>query len=179
MRIAERRADVCPGGWRGRQTAATQRRFSPWWRRPAYLRARWRTVRNVSCPVTDLRNGFQIHGEWRSCQNSENGLGDFEKLISPQERQQIIAGGKTVLDEVKAGHSFTYAFDTLKDLTHNEKKCGVGILPISKRLKPRPTPNWNVATQNSASLIQLRIGTLDAGKLNLGVATNQFRKKNC
>ena len=38
---------------------------------------------------------------------------DLQKVLSPEERERVMQGGKTVLAEFKAGHSFAYAFNAL------------------------------------------------------------------
>ena len=86
-------------------------------------------------------------------------------------------GGKTVLAEFKAGHSFAYAFDTLTDLSDNEKNAVSVYLAEKEGNKVQAGTNWNALTQKEASVFQIRIGTLEAGKLALGPALfNTLRK---
>src|SRR5271157_600549 len=41
---------------------------------------------------------------------------DLEKVLSPEERKRVVEGGKTLLDQFKAGHNLTDALNTLNGL---------------------------------------------------------------
>ncbi|MGP8200361.1 MAG: hypothetical protein ACLQU4_12770 [Limisphaerales bacterium] len=102
---------------------------------------------------------------------------DLGKVMSPEEHERLMQGGKTVLAEFKAGHSFAYAFDTLTNLSDNEKNAVSVYLAENEGNKVQAGTNWNVLTQKEASVFQIRIGTLEAGKLALGPALfNTLRK---
>ncbi|MGD0813436.1 MAG: hypothetical protein ABSA83_07520 [Verrucomicrobiota bacterium] len=93
---------------------------------------------------------------------------DLEKIISPEERERLTQGGKTVLAEFNAGHSFAYAFETLTNLSENEKNAVSVYLAENEGNKVQAGTNWNVLTQKDASVFQIRIGTLEEGKLTVG-----------
>ena len=102
---------------------------------------------------------------------------DIQKFLSLEERQRIEQGGKTVLDELKAGHNLDSAFNALADLGDYEKNA-VGIyLAESEETKEKAGTNWDALQQKEANVIQIRIGTLEDGKLLLGPPViNSLRK---
>jgi hypothetical protein len=93
---------------------------------------------------------------------------DLEKVISPEERDRLMQGGKTVLAEFKAGHALANAFDTLTNLIDNEKNAVSLYIAENEGNKLHAGTNWNVIIQKEASVIQIRIGTLEEGKLSFG-----------
>jgi hypothetical protein len=102
---------------------------------------------------------------------------DLEKVISPEERQRVAQGGKTVLDEFKAGHSYADAFNALTGLGDYEKSAVAVYLAEREGTKDQAGTNWDALQQKEASVIQIRIGTLEEGKLALGPPLiNSLRK---
>jgi hypothetical protein len=89
-------------------------------------------------------------------------------VISIEEKERIAQGGKTVLDEFKAGHSFTDAFNALTNLGDLEKNAVAVYLAKREGTKEQAGTNWDALQQKEASVVQIRIGTLEEGKLALG-----------
>lgn len=102
---------------------------------------------------------------------------DLQKVISPEERERIAQGGKTVLAEFKAGHSLADALKALTALGDYEKNAVAAYLAESEGTKEQAGTNWDALQQIEASVIQIRIGTLEEGKLALGPPLiNSLRK---
>ncbi|MGA2556329.1 MAG: hypothetical protein ABSG04_08645 [Verrucomicrobiota bacterium] len=102
---------------------------------------------------------------------------DLEKVISPEERERVLAGGKALLDQFKAGHSLTDAFNTLNGLGDYEKNAAAVYLAQIEGIKEQAGTNWDDLRQKEASMIQIRIGALEEGKLALGPPLlNSLRK---
>jgi hypothetical protein len=93
---------------------------------------------------------------------------DLEKVISPEECERIVQGGQKVREERKAGHSFAYAFNALTNLGDNEKNAVSAYLAESEGTKEQVGANWDVLPQKVASLFQMRVGTLDRGRVMFG-----------
>jgi hypothetical protein len=93
---------------------------------------------------------------------------DLQKLLPPQDCRRIAQGGKTVLDEFKSGHNLTDALNALTGFEDSEKDAVSVYLAQSEGIKERVGTNWDALREKEVSLIQLRIGTLDAGKLSFG-----------
>jgi hypothetical protein len=95
---------------------------------------------------------------------------DMQKLLPPQDCERVEQGGKTVLEAFKAGHNFPEAFDGLTGFEDNEKNAVAVFLAQSPGTKEVVGTNWDVLQQGEANVIQIRIGTLDAGKLSFGAS---------
>jgi hypothetical protein len=93
---------------------------------------------------------------------------DLQKVLSPEECQRVAQGGKTVLDEFKAGHNLADALSALNGLSDNEKNAVPVYLAESEGTKEQAGTNWDALKKKEASVMQIRIGTLEAGKLALG-----------
>jgi len=93
---------------------------------------------------------------------------DVDKVLSAEERERVVAGGKTVLEQFKAGHSLTDALNTLTSLGDYEKNAVAVYLAQKEGTKEQAGINWDDLRQKEASLIQIRIGRLEEGKLALG-----------
>jgi hypothetical protein len=93
---------------------------------------------------------------------------DLQKVLSPEECQRVAQGGRIVLDEFKAGHSFTDAFNALTNMGDYEKNAVAAYLVEREGTKEQAGTNWDALQQKEASVLQLRIGTLEEGKLALG-----------
>jgi hypothetical protein len=93
---------------------------------------------------------------------------DLQKVLSPEERQRIVEGGKTVLDEFKAGRNLTDALNTLTAVRDYEKDAVAAYLVERAGTKEQAGTNWDALRQKEASVVQIRIGTLEDGKLALG-----------
>jgi hypothetical protein len=102
---------------------------------------------------------------------------DLEKVLAPEERQRVVEGGKTVLDQFKAGHNLTDALNSLTGLGDYEKNVVAVYLAQNEGTQTQAGTNWDNLRQKEASLIQIRIGTLAEGKLALGPPLlNSLRK---
>ena len=102
---------------------------------------------------------------------------DLQKVISPEERERVMQGGKTVLDEFKAGHSLADALKALTGLGDYERNAVAVYLAESEGTKEQAGTNWDALQQIEASVLQIRIGTLEEGKLALGPPLiNSLRK---
>ncbi len=102
---------------------------------------------------------------------------DLQKVLSPEERQRVAQGGKTVLDQFKAGHNLDAAFNALSGLGDYEKNAVAAYLAESEGTKEQAGTNWDALQQKEASVLQIRIGTLEEGKLALGPPLiNSLRK---
>jgi hypothetical protein len=102
---------------------------------------------------------------------------DLQKVLSPEECQRVAQGGKTVLDQFKAGHNLTDALNTLTGLGDYEKNAVAVYLAESEGTKEQAGTNWDALQQKEASVLQIRIGTLEEGKLALGPPLiNSLRK---
>jgi hypothetical protein len=93
---------------------------------------------------------------------------DLEKALSPEEREHVVEGGTTLLDQLKAGHNLTDALNTLTGLGEYEKNAVVVYLAQAAGTKQQAGTNWDELRQKEASLIQIRIGLLEGGKVTLG-----------
>jgi hypothetical protein len=93
---------------------------------------------------------------------------DLEKVIAPEERERVAQGGKTVLEELKAGHNLADALKALTNLNDHEKNAVAAYLVESEGTKEQAGTNWDALQQVEASVLQIRIGTLEQGKLALG-----------
>jgi hypothetical protein len=93
---------------------------------------------------------------------------DLQKVISPEECQRVAQGGKTVLDEFKAGHSLADALKALTSLGDYEENAVAVYLAEKEGTKEQAGTNWDALQQIEASVLQIRIGTLEEGKLALG-----------
>jgi hypothetical protein len=102
---------------------------------------------------------------------------DLETVISPEERERVVEGGKALLDQFKAGHNLTGALKTLNGLGDYEKNAVAVYLAQNEGTKEQAGTNWDNLRQKEASMIQIRIGTLEEGKLALGPPLlNSLRK---
>ena len=102
---------------------------------------------------------------------------DLEKVISPEERERVVEGGKALLDQFKAGRNLTSALKTLNGLGEYEKNAVAVYLAQNEGTKEQAGTNWDNLRQKEASMIQIRIGTLEEGKLALGPPLlNSLRK---
>jgi hypothetical protein len=93
---------------------------------------------------------------------------EMQQLLPPQDCQRIIEGGKTVLEAFKAGHSFNGAFDDRSGFDDGEKNAVAVYLTQTQGAKETAGANWDALQEKEAHVIQIRIGTLDAGKLTFG-----------
>jgi hypothetical protein len=102
---------------------------------------------------------------------------DMDKLISAEERERVVAGGKTVLDQLKVGHSLADALNNLPGLGDFEIDAVAVYLAQAEGIKePAGTNRYNLR-QKEASMIQIRIGRLEEGKVTLGPPLlNSLRK---
>jgi Tol biopolymer transport system component len=111
------------------------------------------------------------------CEAKKQSWKDMEKVISPEERERVVEGGKAVLDQLKAGHNLTDALNTLSDLGDYEKSAVAVYLAQKEGTKEQAGTNWDDLRQRDASMVQIRIGTLEDGKLALGPPLlNSLRK---
>jgi hypothetical protein len=102
---------------------------------------------------------------------------DLEKVISLEERERVVEGGKALLDQFKAGHNLTDALNTLNGLSDYEKNAVAVYLAQNEGTKEQAGVNWDDLRQKEASMIQIRIGTLEEEKLTLGPPLlNSLRK---
>ncbi len=93
---------------------------------------------------------------------------DLQKVLSPEECQRVAQGGKTVLDEFKAGHSYPDAFNALTGLGDYEKSAVAVYLAEREGTKEQAGTNWDALQKMEAMVLQIHIGTLEQGKLALG-----------
>ena len=93
---------------------------------------------------------------------------DLQKVTSPEECQRVAQGGKTVLDEFKAGHSYPVAFNALTGLGDYEKGAVAVYLAEREGTKEQAGTNWDALQKMEAFVLQIRIGTLEEGKLAPG-----------
>jgi len=93
---------------------------------------------------------------------------DLQKVVSPEERQRVVQGGKTVLDELKAGHTLDDALKALTSLSDNEKNAVAVSLAEREGTKEQAGTNWEALQRKEAGVFQIRIGTIEEGKLALG-----------
>jgi len=93
---------------------------------------------------------------------------DLDKILSPDERERVIEGAKTLLNQFKAGHNLTDALNAQSDLGDYEKNAAAVYLAQSEGTKEMAGTNWDALQQKEASMVQMRIGTLENGKLALG-----------
>ncbi len=102
---------------------------------------------------------------------------DLEKVISPEERERVVEGGKALLDQFKTGHNLTDALNTLNGLGGYERNAVAVYLAQKEGTKEQAGTNWANLRQKEASMIQICIGTLEEGKLALGPPVlNSLRK---
>jgi len=102
---------------------------------------------------------------------------DLQKVLSPEERQRVVQGGKTVLDEFKAGRGLAEAFKALTGLGDHEKDAVGVYLAEGGATKEQAGTNWEALQQQEASVVQIRVGMLAGGKLTLGPPLlNSLRK---
>jgi Tol biopolymer transport system component len=102
---------------------------------------------------------------------------DLEKVISPEERERVVEGGKALLAQFKAGRNLTDALNTLNGLGGYERDAVAVYLAQKEGTQEQAGTNWANLRQKEASLIQIRIGTLEEGKLALGPPLlNSLRK---
>lgn len=93
---------------------------------------------------------------------------ELQATISPEECERVIQGGKTVLEEFKAGHDVANAFGALTGLCDNEKNA-VGVYLTEKAgTKEQAGTNWDALQKYEASVMQIRIGTLEGDALTMG-----------
>jgi hypothetical protein len=95
---------------------------------------------------------------------------DIDKVISSEERERLMQGAKTVLAEFKAGPGLADAFNALNGLGDYEKNAIAAYLAQSEGTKETAGTNWDALQQKEASVLQIRIGTLNEGKLMFGPA---------
>ena len=68
---------------------------------------------------------------------------DLQKVLSPEECQRVAQGGKTVLDQFKAGHNLTDALNALTGLGDYEKNAVAVYLAESEGTKEQAGTNWD------------------------------------
>ena len=93
---------------------------------------------------------------------------DVDKVISAEERERVMAGGKTLLDQFKAGHNLMDDLNSLAGLGDYEKDAVAVYLAQAEGTKEQAGTNWDNLRQKEARMIQIRIGRLEEGKLALG-----------
>jgi hypothetical protein len=93
---------------------------------------------------------------------------DLQKLLPPQNCQYIEQSAKTVVNELKAGRNLDDALDALKGFEDSEKAAVSVFLAQSEGIKEVAGTNWDELREKKASLIQLRVGQLEVGKLSFG-----------
>jgi len=111
------------------------------------------------------------------CEAKKQSWKDMEKVISPEERERVVQGGKVLLDQLKAGHKLSDALNALSGLGDYERSAVAVYLAQNEGTKEQAGVNWDDLRQKEASMIQIRIGTLEEGKLALGPPLlNSMRK---
>ena len=93
---------------------------------------------------------------------------DMEKILPPQECRRAEQGGKAILDALKAGRSFTGAYNNMDGFGEYEKNASVAYLLQKEGAREQAGSYWDEMQQKQASVVQLRVGTLADGKLALG-----------
>jgi dipeptidyl aminopeptidase/acylaminoacyl peptidase len=102
---------------------------------------------------------------------------DLEKAISPDERERVVEGGKALLDQFKAGHNLSDALHALNALRDYEKDAVAVYLAQTEGIKEQAGTNWDELRQKEASMVQIRVGALEEGKLPLGPAVLSSLRK--
>jgi hypothetical protein len=97
----------------------------------------------------------------------------MQELLSTQDSERVAQAGKTVLEELKAGHSADDAFTALTGFDDGELQAVALYLTHSEGTKEAVGTNWDALQkkETDASVLQIRIGTLDgldAGKMSFG-----------
>jgi hypothetical protein len=102
---------------------------------------------------------------------------DMQKILPAEERQRVVQGGKTLLEELKAGRGLADAFNTLSALSSSEQDAVGVYLAETEGTKEQVGANWDALQQKQAGVVQIRIGTLREGMLALGPPlVNSLRK---
>jgi hypothetical protein len=102
------------------------------------------------------------------CEVKKQSWLDMEKVISTEERERVVEGGKVVLDQLKAGHKLDDALNALNGPGDYVKSAVAAYLAQNEGTKEQSGTNWDDLRQRDASMIQIRIGTLEDGKLTFG-----------
>ena len=84
------------------------------------------------------------------------------------ERKRVEQGGTTVLDQFKAGRNLTDALNALTDLEEYERDAVAVYLAQKEGTKELAGTNWGELIQKEGSIAEIRVGTLEAGKMTLG-----------
>jgi Tol biopolymer transport system component len=93
---------------------------------------------------------------------------DLDKVLSPEERKRVVEGATALLAQFKAGHNLTDSLNTLTDLGDYEKNAVAIYLAQNEGNKEQAGANWDELRQIEASILQIRVGTLEDGKMALG-----------
>lgn len=93
---------------------------------------------------------------------------DLDKVLAPEERERVVEGAKALLDQFKAGRNLADALSALAGLRDNEKAAAVVYLAQNEGTKEQAGADWDELRQKTASIVQIRIGRLEEGKLALG-----------
>ena len=103
---------------------------------------------------------------------------DLEKVLSTPDRQRLLAGGQTVLEQFKAGLTLDGALRSLTGFADAERNAVAVYLAQKDGVQAAAGTNWNDLRQKECSLLQIRIGTVQPdGQLTLGQPiVNRLRK---
>jgi hypothetical protein len=93
---------------------------------------------------------------------------DIQKFIPPEERQRVEQGARTLSDELKAGKDPGDALKSLNNLGDYEKNAAAVYLAQLEGTRELAGTNWDALRQIEASVLQIRVGAVQEGKLVLG-----------